>query len=66
MTYVAFATYYFYEGNSWSNTRTMIDIIYDIAVGLTMLHPGLRRIRGHRVILREKVNSFFYLFLYMI
>ena len=26
--------------------------------GLTLLHPGLNKIQGHRVILREKVGTF--------
>ena len=32
-------------------------VVDEALEGLTLLHPGLRRIRGHRVILREQVQA---------
>lgn len=34
------------------------EVVVDEALeGLTMIHPGLRLLEGHRVILREKVRG---------
>ena len=33
------------------------NVVDEALEGLTMIHPGLRLLEGHRVVLREKVNQ---------
>ena len=37
-----------------NNPETVVD---EALEGLTMIHPGLRLLEGHRVVIREEVNT---------